>query len=140
MAITMALSAPLPATERAIAQATGEPPGSFISTNRPLPDIFPDQVMVKVAAVALNPCDWKIPTDMPCPGAVDGSDYSGTIVQVGETVTSDLKIGDHVAGAQHASKPLDPRSGAFTEYVAVFADQLWNLPDNMPWEEAAALG
>jgi NADPH:quinone reductase-like Zn-dependent oxidoreductase len=141
MGIKMTPSELLPATQRAIVQAAEAPPGTLeVCENRPLPDILPNQVMVKVAAVALNPCDWKMPTNMPCPGAVDGSDYSGTIVKVGEAVTSDLQIGDRVAGAQHASNPLNPRSGAFTEYVAVFQDQLWKVPDHMAWDEAAALG
>lgn len=131
----------IPAIQRAIVQAASAEPGTLeLCANQPVPQILPEQVLVRVVAVALNPCDWKMPTNIPCPGAVDGSDYSGIIVKIGEAARSHLKIGDRVAGAQHASNPSNPRSGTFTEYIAVYSDQLWRLPGNMSWEEGAALG
>ncbi|KAL9122906.1 MAG: hypothetical protein Q9187_000536 [Circinaria calcarea] len=133
-------SRPLPASQKAIVQAK-EPVGSLIlCADCPLPDLLPGQVLVQTVAVALNPCDWKMPMNFPCPGAVDGSDYAGTVIALGSAVASDLQIGDRVAGAVHASNSLNPRSGAFADYIAVFADQLWRVPDGMPWEQAAAIG
>ncbi|WEW56048.1 hypothetical protein PRK78_001483 [Emydomyces testavorans] len=136
----MAAQPLLPATQRAIIQAK-EPPGSLmLCEDRALPSLLPGQVLVKTAAVALNPCDWKMPTNFPCPGAGDGSDYAGTIVAIGPDVRPGIKIGDRVAGAVHASNPLNLESGAFAQYVAGYADHLWRVPDRMSMEDATAIG
>ncbi|KAL9043947.1 MAG: hypothetical protein Q9214_002883 [Letrouitia sp. 1 TL-2023] len=129
-----------PSTQKAILQAK-EPVGALqLCDDRPLPKLLPGQVLVKTAAVALNPCDWKMPTNFPCPGAVDGSDFSGTVVGLGPDLARDINVGDRVAGAVHASNPLNPSSGAFADYLAAYADQLWKMPDSMAWEDAAAIG
>ncbi|EEP78967.1 predicted protein [Uncinocarpus reesii 1704] len=130
----------LPTSQRAIIQAK-EPPGSLmLCEDRAIPDLLPRQVLVKTAAVALNPCDWKMPTNFPCPGAGNGSDYAGTIVAIGPGVPPRFKIGDRVAGAVHASNPLDPASGAFAEYVPGYVDHMWKIPDSLSMEEATAIG
>ncbi|KAI4199285.1 MAG: hypothetical protein LQ346_002594 [Caloplaca aetnensis] len=129
----------LPSTQRAIIQA--EDAGSLVLLdNSPLPNLLPGQVLVKTAAVALNPCDWKMPTNFPCPGAVDGSDFSGVVVALGSDLVRDVKLGDRVAGAVHASNSLNPSSGAFAEYLAAYADQMWKMPDSMDWDAGAAIG
>nr|QJX57336.1 ChaC [Chaetomium olivaceum] len=72
-----------------------------------------------------------------------GSDFSGTIIQLGEGVsleTYGVKVGDRVAGAAHASNRLEPQGGAFAEYIAVCADQIWRVPDEMAFPQAAAIG
>ena len=139
MAIT-AMEIGTTSTQTAIVQAK-EPVGSLLlKEDSPLPELLQGQVLVETAAVALNPCDWKIPTNFSCPGAVDGSDFSGTVVALGPNLARDLKIGDRVAGAVHASNPLNPTSGAFAEYLAAWADQVWKMPNSMSWEEAAAIG
>ncbi|KAF2084693.1 zinc binding enoyl reductase [Saccharata proteae CBS 121410] len=133
----------LPATQLAVIQAV-EPPGSLVvSPDRSLPIIGPDQVLVKVFAVALNPCDWKMPTNFPTPGAGDGSDFTGEIVALGDGVRQSnphFSVGDRVAGAVHASNPLNPSSGCFAEYVVAYADLIWKVPAIMSWEQAAAIG
>lgn len=80
-----------------------------------------------------------MPARVSCPGATDESDFSGTIVQVGELVTAS-SIGDRVVGAMHGSNPIDMSSGAFTEYIVTDSDLLWRVPDFVSWEEAAAIG
>ena len=140
----MAVTAAAPkmnSTQNAIIQAM-EPAGSLLlRTDSPLPELLPGQVLIKTAAVALNPCDWKMPTNFPCPGAVDGSDFSGTVVALGpELGRQDIEVGDRVSGAVHASNSLNPSSGAFAEYLAAYADQLWKMPDDLGWEDAAAIG
>ena len=128
-----------PRFQRAIVQASG-PPGTLeIIPNGPFPTPLSNQVLIKVAAVALNPCDWKMPTRVPCPGAVDGSDFAGTVVEIGDAVTN-LKVGDRVAGAQHGSNPIDMASGAFKQHIVAAADQIWKVPETLSWEEAAAIG
>jgi len=131
----------LPTSQRAVVQS--ENVGSFeISTGRPIPVPSSSQILIKVFAVALNHCDWKMPARVPCPGTVDGADYSGTIIALGDTatLTSSFKIGDRVAGAQMASQRRRPWVGAFTEYILEEADSAWLVPDSLSWEEAAAIG
>ncbi len=131
----------LPTSRQAVIQSEKKP-GSFELTNLPLPVLLSHQVLIKVAAVALNQCDWKMPLRLPCPGAIDGADYSGTIVRVGECAALDYgwKIGDRVAGAKVASNVNTPWAGAFTEYTVEDADGCWRVPETLSWEEAAAVG
>ncbi|KAK9419742.1 putative polyketide enoylreductase, partial [Seiridium unicorne] len=54
-----------------------------------MPVLAPGIAIVKVAAVAINPSDAKFLDYSPAPGAVHGTDFSGTIVTLGdETVVS----------------------------------------------------
>lgn len=137
----MAALPALPTSQQAVVQS--EDAGSFeISTNRPIPVPSRSQILIKVSVVALNHCDWKMPARVPCPGAVDGADYSGTVIRLGDSVarTSTLKVGDRVAGAQMASSRRRPWAGAFTEYILEESDSCWLVPDNLSWEEAASVG
>ncbi|EOD43352.1 putative zinc-binding dehydrogenase family protein [Neofusicoccum parvum UCRNP2] len=132
----------LPSQQSAIV-AVSRIPGRNLAVSHaaPLPALEPDQVLVKTAAVALNPCDWKMPDNFPSVGAVDGSDFAGTVVALGSAVDRpDLSVGDRVCGAVHGSNPADHRSGSFAEYVAATADILMKIPDGVPWEEGAAIG
>ncbi|KAF5137981.1 Trans-enoyl reductase ccsC [Metarhizium anisopliae] len=63
------------------------------SSNAPLLSLQPDEVLVHVMAVAINPCDYKMHERFPCPGAVDGCDFAGVIVALGSDVTK-WSIGD----------------------------------------------
>lgn len=131
--------AALPKHQQAIIQ--GDAGKLLLVSDRAVPEPGPHQFLVRTAAWALNPCDWKMPTNFPCPGTGNGSDYSGSIVRLGSSVQdSGLKIGDRVAGAVHASNSLDPQAGAFAEYIVVCADQLWRVPEFMSWTDAAAIG
>lgn len=126
-------------------------PGSnlAISHNAPLPlPLAPDQVLVRTVAVALNPCDWKMPDNFPSPGAVDGSDFAGTIVALGSDIQKAASsstrhrfaLGDRVCGAAHGSNPADRANGAFADYVAATADILMKVPEGVTFEQAAAVG
>ena len=129
----------IPSKQKAVKQADAA--GILkLYNDSPLPELKAGQVLIKTMAVALNPCDWKMPTNFPCKGAVDGSDFSGTVVALGKDLGRALEVGDRVAGAVHASNPLNPTSGAFAEYLAAWADQLWKMPDSMQWDQGAAIG
>ncbi|KAI1100049.1 GroES-like protein [Jackrogersella minutella] len=103
-----------------------------------------DQVLVQTMAVALNPCDWKMPDNFPAIGSTGGSDFAGTIVALGVDVQEaghpDLAIGDRVCGAVHGFNPANRAGGCFSEYVAATADILMKIPLGVSWEEAAAIG
>ncbi|KAJ5656198.1 hypothetical protein N7507_008148 [Penicillium longicatenatum] len=134
---------PLPPSRQAIVQSAKNP-GSFeLCANLSMPAVPPDNVLIKVNAVAVNHCDYKMPARVPCPGAVDGSDFSGVVVRVGETVArtpEGLRVGDRVAGAQMGNQRRRPWSGAFAEYISEKADNIWRVPEVLSWEQAASIG
>ncbi|MHA4837698.1 NADP-dependent oxidoreductase [Sphingopyxis sp. MSC1_008] len=104
-----------------------------------VPSIAIDEVLVKVAAAALNPLDIKIhagymtdffPVAFPY---IPGTDIAGTIETVGDGVLG-WKTGDEIIAR------LDPsKGGAFAEYAVVPADQLVRAPTSMPLAESAGL-
>jgi len=130
---------PLPTQQTVIRQQENFKVG--VSKNVPLPELFePNMVLIKTVAVTLNPCDWKMPARFPSPGVLDGCDFAGTIVKVGNGVTKPLKVGDRVFGAVHGSNPACPQSGSFADYIAAYADFVFVAPESMSWETAAAFG
>ncbi|PYI32194.1 GroES-like protein [Aspergillus indologenus CBS 114.80] len=106
----------------------------------PIPPLAPDMVLVRTAAVALNPTDHKMVANFPTPGAVSGCDFAGTVVAVGDTATERFKVGDRVCGGVHGANPLDPAVGAFAEYVGATADILALVPPDLSLTDAAAIG
>ena len=72
--------------------------GAFALKPNDVPHAGPGEVLVKLEATALNPLDWKVQAlgllveKFP---AILGFDAAGTIVQLGEGVTSHA-IGDRV--------------------------------------------
>lgn len=103
------------------------------------PSIKRDQLLVKVIASSINPVDWKIRagqlqflTGYKFP-LVLGFDVSGEVVEVGESVTRFQK-GDKVY-AYLDSLP----GGAYAEYAVVSERVACLKPDNMSYEQAAAV-
>ncbi|KAL2864253.1 zinc-binding alcohol dehydrogenase family protein [Aspergillus lucknowensis] len=137
---TFALSAPIPPAQTAIVQ--GEAGELYVKHDSPTPQPAPDQILVKVAAVALNPCDFKMAERFPSPGAVDGCDFSGIVVGIGADAarTSTFALGDRVFGAVHGSNPIDLLTGSFAEYVAIDAGFLFRTPAVLDDETAAGIG
>lgn len=95
------------------------------------------QLLVKVAAVSVNPVDWKIGSGAaravvtdPLP-LVPGGDLAGTVEAVGEGVTG-WSAGDEV----YAQIGL---WGAYADYVAIDADAAARKPSNLNFAEAASL-
>ena len=66
-----------------------------------VPELDPDMVMVKNAAVALNPVDIKMLGKLAAPGAVAGHDFAGMVTRIGSEVwtASPITEGDRVCGA-----------------------------------------
>lgn len=133
----------LPASRRAVVQSAKKPESFELRTGLAMPAVSPEHVLIKVAAVAVNHCDYKMPARIHCPNTVDGCDFSGAVVRLGDSVArtpGGLRIGDRVAGAQMASQARRPWSGAFTEYIAEKPDNLWRVPEHFSWEQAASIG
>ena len=117
-----------------------------IDHNVLLPTLRSHEILVRTVAVALNPCDYKMHERFPCPGAIDGCDFSGIVIAIGsdvhsmETTGNLFRIGDRVCGAVHGSNPIRPDSGSFAEYLVSEAEFTLRFPDGMSFEGAAALG
>jgi NADPH:quinone reductase-like Zn-dependent oxidoreductase len=106
----------------------------------PKPSIQPDQVLVKVKAVSINPMDWKIRKgEMKLMSGSKfpkhtGVDFAGIIEDTGSAVTH-FKKGDEVFGVvKNAMK-----EGALAEYVAVPATSIWKKPSHINFAQAASI-
>lgn len=121
-----------------------------VVSDAPLPNIEPNDVLVRVVAVSINPVDGKAADMSPQVGATSGTDFSGVIVALGSDVTADswrvesgmkpVNVGDRVFGGTFGNNPLRPHNGAFADYVAVPARLIWHVPDGMDLPTAATLG
>ncbi|KAG8156277.1 hypothetical protein KVR01_013856 [Diaporthe batatas] len=136
----MPSAAPALPTKQTAIVATG--PGALaISNDQPVPKLGPKMVIVRTVAVALNPADAKMVDYSPTPGAINGYDFAGEIVAIGAEVTRpDLLVGDRVCGMVHGMNALNPKAGAFAQYIGAEPEFLLNIPDGMSYEAAASLG
>ncbi|WP_035722402.1 NADP-dependent oxidoreductase [Gracilibacillus boraciitolerans] len=98
-----------------------------------------NQVVVKLHATSINPIDWKLregylkemlPFEFPI---ILGWDAAGVIDQVGDGV-SDFQVGDRVF-----ARPETTNRGTYAEYTIVDENLLAPIPDNISFEEAAAV-
>ena len=117
----------------------GDKKASVVS-DRPIPKLRPGYVLVKVAAVALNPTDWKHIAGLNHPGLLCGCDYAGTVEKVGTGYSKQWKEGDRICGMTHGGNKLQAEDGAFAEHIVARADVQWRIPEHMSFEEASTLG
>jgi NADPH2:quinone reductase len=103
--------------------------------NLPKPKPGPAQILVQVKTAALNRADlmmlhgashggWGGGADAPL-----GLEFAGEVVELGEGVNK-IRIGDRIMSAG---------SGAFAEYIVVYEPQVFSVPHNMSYEQAASL-
>ena len=112
------------------------PPEVLRVVEVPTPQPGPGEILVKVAAAAVNFPDVLIVADqyqvsVP-PPFTPGSEFSGTVAAVGAGVRAGvdgLVVGDRVFGSV--------MSGAFAEYVAIAASSLRRVPDGIELSAAA---
>ncbi len=99
-------------------------------TPRPAPR--PDEVLVAVRSVGVNPLDWKVrqghlgaaPFPLPM-----GRDFAGEVIEAGGQAR-DFRPGERVFGFAQ---------GAYAEFAIVAAGDLAHLPENVSFDTAAAL-
>src|SRR5215210_4272431 len=105
------------------------------------PPVAPDGVLVRVRAAGLNPVDYKVregklagafPSHFP---VILGWDVAGTVEQVGPAVTW-FKPGDPVYGY---NRRHDLQYGTYAEYTTAPEGYLAHMPEQLSFEEAAAL-
>ncbi|CAG8015163.1 unnamed protein product [Penicillium olsonii] len=129
----------LPATQTAIIQH--ENGVLKITHGIPIQDLAPHQMLVKTAAVALNPCDFKMPLRFPTAGLWDGCDFAGTVVALGSEAAAQglFRVGDLVFGAVQGSNLSDPMSGAYCEYVRTEPSLAFRVPKGMALADAPSI-
>jgi NADPH2:quinone reductase len=115
------------------------PPENVIYGDLPTPEPSATQVLVKVAAVAVNPVDTYIRAGMiqlklPRPFIV-GCDLAGRVEAVGAEVRR-FAVGDRVWGSNQG---LLGRQGTFAEYAAVDECWLYHMPEEVDDQQAAAV-
>ncbi len=104
------------------------------------PSIGPEEVLVQVKAIGINPIDWKIrdgnfkALNQKKFPMILGTDFSGIIDEVGKKV-KDFKKGDMV----FTSSPTMKGQGAYAEYAKIDGQNLAKMPEKMSFEKAAAL-
>lgn len=114
------------------------PPEVITVGELPIPEVAPGEVLVKVAAAAVNPIDTylrggTIPAELPQPFIV-GCDFAGTIEMVGPEVEG-LAVGQRVWGSNQG---LLGRQGTFAERIVVGAEWVYPTPDGVSDHTAAA--
>ena len=98
----------------------------------PVPDPKPNEALVQIKAAGVNFVDvyfreGRYPAPLPF---INGQEAAGIVVAVGPDVTT-LRLGDRVA--------YTGVLGSYAEYAAVPADRLVRIPDELEFEQAAAV-
>jgi NADPH:quinone reductase-like Zn-dependent oxidoreductase len=150
----------LPGTMKAVRFHEHGGPEVLRYEDAPVPEVGPNDALVRVRACALNHLDiwtrmgargWQIPLPH-----ILGSDVSGEVVAVGSEATH---INEGLECFVHPGIPGGPslerlrgddniapdysiwgvfRDGGYAEYIKVKADCVIPKPENLSWEEAAA--
>ncbi len=109
------------------------PPEVLQVREAPDPEAGPGQVRIRVKAAGINFADLMarvgLYPDAPPLPCVVGYEVSGTIDQVGKGV-SGFAEGDRVFAM--------PRFGGYTDTLAISSEQVFQVPETMSFEEAAA--
>jgi NADPH:quinone reductase-like Zn-dependent oxidoreductase len=104
-----------------------------------IPTIKPDELLIKVKSVAINPLDWKklegqlkIITGSTFPKGI-AFDFAGVVEKKGDLVTH-FELGDAIFGALEAMK-----GEALAEYIVVSEASIYKKPVAMSFEVAAGM-
>ncbi|MBM3482037.1 MAG: zinc-binding alcohol dehydrogenase family protein [Alphaproteobacteria bacterium] len=111
-------------------------PNALIDFDAPKPAPGPRDLLVRVAAVAINPVDWKVRTRFPLPAGetrILGWDACGTVEAAGAGVRR-FRPGDQVYYAGSLVRP-----GSNAEFQAVDERIVGRKPKSLSVAEAAAL-
>jgi NADPH:quinone reductase len=124
------------------AAAIDEFGGAITPHTLPLPEIGPDEILIRVESAGIGRWDpyeregefARMMGTQPQFPYVLGSDGAGTVVDVGEEVRGFQK-GDRV----YAFGFMNPKGGFYAQYVAIKADNASLVPGNLTVEQAGVL-
>ncbi|KIL93988.1 hypothetical protein FAVG1_02550 [Fusarium avenaceum] len=138
----------MPTHLAAVLPGEGQP---FEIQTRPTPKPGPNELLIAVKSVAINPADALMRehglfiSEFP---TVIGFDMSGLVLEVGENVPSDVDgtticfepgVTRVAAYSASAWRGCDPDYGPFQEKCLVPWQHVAPLPDHMSWNQAATL-
>ncbi|KAK4778640.1 hypothetical protein SAY86_006168 [Trapa natans] len=118
----------------------GGPEVLELRDNVAVPDLKPNEVLVRARAVSINPLDTRMRSGygrsifQPLLPLILGRDVSGEVAEVGASVRS-LRVGQEVFGALH---PTAVR-GTYAEYAILAEDELTPKPDSITHIEASTI-
>jgi 2-desacetyl-2-hydroxyethyl bacteriochlorophyllide A dehydrogenase len=138
--------------------AVYERPGELAVEDRPVPDVGPDDVLLEVSHCGICGSDIHFVLEgWGRPGSVEGHEFSGQVVAVGDAVTS-WRVGDQVVGgpsprcgtceycrdgrpslcAGRNTPGISAHAdGAFAEYILVDQAGVLRVPDGVSMRAAA---
>ncbi|KAI9154848.1 putative quinone oxidoreductase [Paramyrothecium foliicola] len=108
----------------------------------PLPIAGPNELVVKNAAIAINPLDWHMQDagvfiqQWP---AIFGCDVAGVVHEVGSEAQQRFKVGDRVIGHSINLVSGRPQDGAFALYTVVPATKAAILPDGISFTDGVVV-
>jgi NADPH:quinone reductase-like Zn-dependent oxidoreductase len=103
-----------------------------------IPTLAPNDLLIKVHTVSLNPIDVKFIDFLAPPNSALGCDFAGVVSSIGSEVTGTWKTGDRVAGFVQGG--LTSEYGSFAEYVKAESDLVWKIPESISDEDASTWG
>jgi NADPH:quinone reductase-like Zn-dependent oxidoreductase len=103
--------------------------------SHPIPATGDGEILIRVHSIALNPVDALYTTNpLASSGRVVGSDFSGVVV---ESSADSRLVGQRVAGFVQGACSVNDRPGAFAEFTTSPSDLVWQIRDDLTFEEAA---
>lgn len=142
--IEEAEAAALPTTQKGWSYSEYGPKEVLKFDDIPVPEVKPDEVLVKVQAAALNPVDYKRRlgkfqnSDSALPH-VPGYDVAGIVVKVGADVTKFKENDEVYANVSEAALNKPRQVGSLAQFTAVEEKLLALKPASLSFAEAASL-
>jgi len=122
-------------------ERTGAADAVLVLGEKPTPVAGPGEVRVKLMASGVNPADGNRRRGegyvMEAPFVIPNSDGAGVVDQVGSGVTK-FREGDRIW--LYNGQRNGRNCGTAAEWIALDADLVTRLPDDVPFEAGAALG
>ncbi|KAK5659554.1 hypothetical protein OQA88_756 [Cercophora sp. LCS_1] len=108
----------------------------------PLPTAGPDEIIIRNAAIAINPLDWhiqKLGVFVQQWPAAFGCDVAGEVYEVGSNAKGRFRVGDRVIGHTVSLITGRPQDGAFALYTTVPANKAAILPESIPFTDGVVV-
>ena len=116
---------------------------ALVVTKRPTPNPGPNEILIDVRSIALNPVDHiqrKLGFNVKSYPKILGSDIAGFVKAVGSNVSADTaRVGDRVAAFARSWFAVDNNYGAFQKMVVVPSENIIPLPDAITFNQGSLL-
>lgn len=104
------------------------------------PECGPDEVLVAVRSVSVNPYDWHNMTGTPLPVRMSGGWLRPKVSQLGVDLAGVVeRVGTNVSRFETGDRVYGFADGCFAEFVCAKESELMPMPDGVSYDEAAAV-